>query len=84
MTLKHLLILPTKKNINLQYSYLKDKINIDRLSIYYDSIIDLNDGKITIEQLQKLKNKKMIKIKIQEVIIWLKIDIFTTKTANES
>ena len=69
MTLKHLLILPTKKNINLQYSYLKDKINIDRLSIYYDTIIDLNDGKITIEQLQKLKNKKMIKIKIQEVKI---------------
>lgn len=70
MTLKHLLILPTKKNINLQYDYLKNKMNIDRLSIYYDSIIDLNDGKITIEQLQKLKNKKMIKIKIQEVIIW--------------
>ena len=69
MTLKHLLILPTKKNINLQYDYLKNKMNIDRLSIYYDSIIDLNDGKITIEQLQKLKNKKMIKIKIQEVII---------------
>ena len=70
MTLKHLLILPTKKNINLQYNYLKDKMNIDRLSIYYDSIIDLNDGKITIEQLQKLKNKKMIKIKIQEVVLW--------------
>ena len=63
-------ITPTKKNINLQYNYLKNKINIDRLSIYYDTIIDLNDGKITIEQLQKLKNKKMIKIKIQEVIIW--------------
>ena len=70
MTLKHLLILPTKKNINLQYNYLKHKMNIDRLSIYYDSIIDLNDGKITIEQLQKLKNKKMIKIKIQEVVLW--------------
>ena len=69
MTLKHFLILPTIKNVNLQYNYLKDKINIDRLSIYYDTIIDLNDGKITIKQLQKLKNKKMIKIKIQEVNI---------------
>ena len=74
--MKRIYLTPTKKNINLQYNYLKDKINIDRLSIYYDSIVDLNDGTITIEQLQKLKNKKMIKIKIQEVIIWKREKIF--------
>lgn len=67
--MQKIIILPTKKSVDVQYNYLKDKTHINRLSIYYDSIIDLNDGSITFEQLQKLKNKKMIKIKIQEVKI---------------
>ena len=70
-------ITPTKKNIEKQYQYLVKEsgqlLPITRLSLYYDTLFTLNDNEykkdFSIKQLEILKNKKMIKIKMIEVII---------------
>ena len=70
-------IKPTKKNIEKQYQYLVKKtgqlLPTTRLLLYYNTLFSLNDNEnkkeFSMKQLEILKNKKMIKIKIQEVNI---------------
>lgn len=77
MKFKKIMIIPTKKNIETQYTYLVKQSGytkpLTRLSIFYDTLRNLNDNyykdKLTLKQLEILKNKKMIKVNIVEVII---------------
>ena len=69
--MKRIYLTPTKKNIELQHSYItnQDKdVNITRMALYYNTLFDLNfNNKITMGQIEELKNKGMINIKIKNV-----------------
>lgn len=75
--MQKIIITPTAKNIEKQYRYLVKKVGYllpkTRFLLYYETYFNLNDNEykneLSLKQLEALKNKKMIKIKIQEVII---------------
>lgn len=75
--MQKIIIIPTAKNIEKQYQYLVKEIGPNmvttRLSLYWDTLFKLNDNEykkdFSMEQLEILKNAKMIKIKIYEVDI---------------
>lgn len=70
--IQKIVLRPTKQNIEKQYQYVKKENPYKtRFSLYYDTLFDLYTDldKLKMEQVQKLLNKKMIKIKIIEVTI---------------
>ena len=74
--MQKIIIIPTAKNIEKQYKYLRNEIGPNmvttRFSLYYDTLFHLNDNEykkdFSMDQLEILKNKKMIKVKMVNVI----------------
>ena len=73
---KEIIITPTAKNIEKQYQYIVKKegylLHITRFSLYYDTLTILNENKhkkdLTLKQLEILKDKKMINVKMVKVV----------------
>lgn len=69
--MKRIYLTPTKKNIELQHSYITSQnkdANITRMTLYYNTLFDLNfNNKITVGQIEELKNKGMINIRIKNI-----------------